>query len=156
MPLCPDRRGQSGLACGGKNCFAATNRQRHYFIKKRNTKTAKRIHVTIEISFIFPVIVFNTTYERIPYTIPSAILYENGIITIVKKAGMPSVGSLKLISSTALIIKKPTMIKAGVVAAAGMSKNSGENIKAMMNNAPVVIEVKPVRPPDATPDELSI
>ena len=42
-------------------------------------------------SFLLPDKSFKIMYEITPNTIPSAILYESGIIIIVKKAGIASV-----------------------------------------------------------------
>ena len=46
------------------------------------------------------------------------------------------------------------MISAGAVAADGINKKSGEKIKAIKKNIPVVNAVKPVLPPAATPEVL--
>ena len=74
---------------------------------------------------------------------------------MVKNAGMPSVGSAKSMSVVCFIIKKPTRMSAGAVAADGISKNTGENSNARTNIAAVVNAVKPVLPPAATPAVLS-
>ena len=74
---------------------------------------------------------------------------------MVRNAGIPSVGSLKSISVAAPSIKNPTIIRAGAVAAGGISKNTGENKRAIKKNTPVVRAVRPVFPPAATPEELS-
>ena len=52
-------------------------------------------------------------------------------------------------------IRKPTTIKAGAVAKAGIAVNSGEKKAASPNSTPVVTAVSPVRPPWATPAEDS-
>ena len=92
---------------------------------------------------------------NIPKTIPSAILYVKGINTIVRKAGRPSLISLKLIFATDDIINNPTMIRAGEVAAAGTIRNNGAKNRAKTNIIAVLTAVNPVRPPEATPDALS-
>ena len=79
----------------------------------------------------------------------------NGIKISVTKAGNDSVISLKLIFATAEIMNKPTIISAGDVADAGTIKNSGAKNRANKNIKAVLTEVNPVRPPAATPDELS-
>ena len=53
------------------------------------------------------------------------MLYISGIATSVRYAGIASVKSLKSISTTAEIIKKPTKISAGAVANPGMVVNTG-------------------------------
>ena len=60
--------------------------------------------------------------------------------------------SLKLISVTELTIRKPTIIKAGAVAKEGMVVNRGANSVDSRNRIPVVIAVRPVRPPLLTPE----
>lgn len=53
------------------------------------------------------------------------------------------------------IINKPTMSNTGVVAAAGMERKIGAKNNAMMKQTAVEKAVRPVRPPNATPDALS-
>lgn len=53
------------------------------------------------------------------------------------------------------IIMTPTMIRAGAVAADGIPMNSGAKNSAMAKQTAVVNDVRPVRPPSATPDALS-
>ena len=83
------------------------------------------------------------------------MLYENGIVMIVIKAGMPSERSVNSIFAAALIIIKPTMIRAGADAADGTSKKRGLKKSAMKKMRAVVTDVSPVRPPSATPAVLS-
>ena len=56
----------------------------------------------------------------------------------------------------AVIIRLPTTIKAGAVAAAGIAPTTGATNSATMNIAPVTMAVTPLRPPAATPAALSI
>ena len=55
------------------------------FLAINNAASTYMIGVT---SFPLPDTNFKITYETIPNTIPSAIEYANGIITIVKNAGI--------------------------------------------------------------------
>ena len=57
--------------------------------------------------------------------------------------------------STLDIMNRPTMMSAGAVAKLGMAPNTGHRNSERMNIAAVVREVRPVRPPSATPAELS-
>ena len=70
-------------------------------------------------------------------------------------AGIPSVGSLKSISTTCCNIRNPTKIRAGAVAALGISAKRGVIKRAKRKRTPVVKDVRPVRPPAATPDDDS-
>src|SRR5690554_3898684 len=117
-------------------------------------KTA-RIAITRLISFIFPVNNLSSTKASIPKTIPSAMLYVNGIIMIVTKAGIDSVKSSKFIFTIGDIIKNPTNTKAATAAAAGTSVNIGAKIPARRTMVAVESDVEPVLPPSATPDALS-
>jgi len=72
-----------------------------------------------------------------------------------KKAGMPSVGSLKFISTTGDIMRKPAKIRAGNVAAIGTILKTGQKNSATRKNRPVNRAVRPVLPPAATPAVLS-
>ncbi|MPN57005.1 hypothetical protein SDC9_204699 [bioreactor metagenome] len=74
---------------------------------------------------------------------------------MVTKAGSASDMSLRSMFGMFPIINTPTMNKAPVVAALGMSKNSGAKNKAMMKRTATVREVSPVRPPSLMPDALS-
>src|SRR5690625_4602241 len=71
---------------------------------------------------------------------------------MVKKAGIASVKSSKSILVIGLIIKRPTITKAGAVAADGIKVNSGAKNKANINIPAVERAVNPVLPPSATPD----
>ena len=68
------------------------------------------------------------------------------------KAGIPSVGSENSIDFTDFIIKYPTKINAGAVAAAGIKAKIGFKNNAMRNKIPVVTEARPVFAPAATPE----
>ena len=74
---------------------------------------------------------------------------------IVIKAGTASEKLSKSIFRIGDIIKKPTNIKAGAVAAAGTIVNTGAKKSAIRNIPAVASAVKPVFPPSATPDALS-
>ena len=71
------------------------------------------------------------------------------------KHGIAFVRSLQSMCETCCIIKKPTMIKAGAVAKAGIVRNNGVRNKATKNKMPVTTLVKPVRPPSVIPAEDS-
>jgi len=72
-------------------------------------------------------------------------------------AGIASVklSSVNLISVTAPNIRNPTIISAGAVANDGIVMNNGEKIIATRNKTPVITDVRPVRPPSATPADDS-
>ena len=53
------------------------------------------------------------------------------------------------------IMSRPTMIRAGAVAAEGIERKSGENKSAIAKHAPTTNAVRPERPPCATPAALS-
>ena len=57
--------------------------------------------------------------------------------------------------STLDIINMPTMMSAGAVAKLGMAPKMGHRNMASRNSTAVVRLVRPVRPPSATPAELS-
>ena len=112
-------------------------------------------YTVTETSFDFPQKTLINAKLNIPKTIPSAILYVKGINTIVRNAGKPSLISLKLTFATDDIMNKPTMIRAGDVAAAGTIRNNGAKNRAKINIKAVLTEVSPVLPPEATPEALS-
>src|SRR5690554_324323 len=120
-----------------------------------STNSKARTHITFETSLVRPVKSLSTTYETIPNTIPSAMLYANGIMTIVKNAGIASVKSMKLIFVIGVIMNSPTITSAGAVAAAGIIVNKGAKKSAMANIPAVARDVSPVLPPSATPAALS-
>ena len=86
---------------------------------------------------------------------PSLMLYINGIAMKQMNPGIASVKSAKSIFEIDFTIIKPTTIKAGAVAKDGIAKKIGDKIIDIKNNNPVVIAVKPVLPPEATPEALS-
>ena len=90
-----------------------------------------------------------------PHAIPFEIEYAKGITMIVMNAGIPSVGSVKSIPVTDFIIRYPTKIRAGAVAAAGMIANTSLKTSARRKKIEVTREERPVRPPASTPEELS-
>jgi hypothetical protein len=83
------------------------------------------------------------------------MLYVSGIIITVKKTGIDSVASLKSTLTIGLSINEPINISIGAVAAAGTIKNRGDKNRAKRNITATVNDVKPVRPPSATPEALS-
>ena len=100
------------------------------------------------VSFLnFPAAIFKITYAIIPRRIPFAIEYVYGIITKQIKAGMDSEKSSKGISFTELIISRPTIIRAGAVAAEGIERNRGEKKSATANPQATTNAVNPERPP---------
>jgi len=103
----------------------------------------------------FPLANFKNVYDMIPNIIPSATLYDKGIITNVINAGIASVKSLKLILNIELAIKNPTSISIGAVAWGGIETNNGAKNNEIKNKIPVITAVNPVLPPTAIPDPLS-
>ena len=97
---------------------------------------------------------------------PSVILKVKGMVMITTKAGKASVKLSQFIRTMLFIIRKPTKIRAGaitgykcvsptmypppIISARGLKNN------APTNNSPVTTLAKPVLPPWAIPDELSI
>lgn len=106
-------------------------------------------------SFARPAMILSRGYAIRPAEIPLAMLYVNGIKTITRNAGNPSVQSSKSILRIAPNMRAPTMIRTGDVAAFGTKDTNGAKNKQIRNNMPVVTAVKPVRPPAPTPAALS-
>ena len=77
------------------------------------------------------------------------------MVMMVMKQGTASVKSEKSIFIIGFVINTPTKTKAGVVAAEGMMRKSGEKNKATKKSRATVNEVSPVRPPSAMPVALS-
>ena len=75
---------------------------------------------------------------------------------MVRNAGTETSGSRQSISTTTCIMRLPTTISAGAVAAAGMAPTAGATNSATPNSSPVTMAVTPVRPPAATPAALSM
>lgn len=92
----------------------------------------------------------------IPMKIPSAIEYARGINMIVIKPGIASLISSRSSSVTDLNIIRPRMMRIGAVAAAGIARNIGDNIKATPKHRAVARAVSPVLPPWTAPVELSM
>ena len=114
-----------------------------------------RIQVIRLIFLNCPQITFRTTYEIIPSMIPSEMLYARGIMIMQMYAGILSEKSVKSTSRIDVIIMQPTRIRAGAVAAEGIAVNSGAKNNAIAKQIATVNDVRPVRPPSATPDALS-
>ena len=74
---------------------------------------------------------------------------------MVMKAGNASLMSLRLIFLTESIIKTPTITKAPLVAALGISRNMGERSRDIRNRQPTTKDVRPDFPPSAMPLALS-
>ena len=74
----------------------------------------------------------------------------------VRKAGIAAPGSDHSTSVSAPIISAPTKIRAGAVAAAGIACTKGAKNRVQRNKNPTTTLVKPVRPPTATPEALSM
>ena len=77
------------------------------------------------------------------------------MVIIVMKAGNDSVISFKLIFFTESIINTPTITKAPLVAALGISMKIGERKRDTRNRIPTKNAVTPERPPSAMPLALS-
>ena len=92
----------------------------------------------------------------IPMKIPSAIEYARGINMIVIKPGIASLISSRASSVTDLNIIRPRMMRIGAVAAPGIARNIGDNIKATPKHRTVARAVSPVLPPWTAPVELSM
>ncbi len=74
----------------------------------------------------------------------------------VRKQGMATPGSSQSISFRPDIIMAPTSTSAGAVAAVGMACTRGAKAMAARNSRPTTTLVRPVRPPAATPEALSM
>ena len=104
------------------------------------------INKAILISFFFPVMSLMAVQLRKPQMMPCVILYEKGMITIARNAGMASSSCVQLIFVTGCTINTPTNTRAGAVAMAGTSDNNGaKNKKGKKSNAPAMA-VSPVLP----------
>lgn len=90
-----------------------------------------------------------------PNPIPLDMLKVNVIAVMVRNAGKASSKLFHSILFIIEIIKKPTIIRAGAIAAAGMKYAKGTNNIPIRNRQETTIEVKPVLPPSLTPAELS-
>ena len=75
---------------------------------------------------------------------------------MVKNAGIASVYSFQFISVIGEHIITPTIANTGPVASDGTARKIGEKNKASTKQIAIVNEVRPVRPPSATPAALSM
>ncbi|BAF60541.1 hypothetical protein PTH_2360 [Pelotomaculum thermopropionicum SI] len=73
---------------------------------------------------------------------------------MVKNAGRASVKSSKRMLTTSPIISKPTIIRTGAVAQAGISATRGAKITAARKRSATTTAARPVRPPSLTPAAL--
>ena len=90
-----------------------------------------------------------------PNAMPSEIEYANGIAKMQINEGMAVSILLQSILLTCCIMKKPTIISAGAVAKEGIARKIGEKKRLSRKRKPTTIEVSPVRPPSAMPEEDS-
>ena len=81
--------------------------------------------------------------------------YINGIAINAINAEADSAISEKSIFAIAPIIISPTIISAGAVANDGIARKIGDKNSDNPNKAAAVTDVRPVLPPNITPDELS-
>lgn len=102
-------------------------------------------------SLNLPVAVLMSTNARIPAEIPLAIEPVNTVNIIMTNGPKDSEKSAKSISLKPLIIKKPTKIRAGPVAALGIISTSGERNTIIIKITDTTTLVNPVRPPASTP-----
>ena len=79
----------------------------------------------------------------------------NGMAKMAIKAGMASTRFSHSIFTTCCIIRNPTTTRAGAVAKDGIARKTGERNRAIRKSPPATIEVSPVLPPSAMPDEDS-
>lgn len=80
------------------------------------------------------------------------MLYDKGIAMIVKKAGMAISSFFQSIEPSVEAINTPTIIRAGAVTDGVITLSSGEKNNATIKRSAVTTDVKPVRPPAATPE----
>ena len=114
-----------------------------------------RIYIIGVIFLKLPQITFSTTYEIIPNIIPLDIEYVRGIIIIQMNTGIDSLKSSNGIFLIGSSIRRPTITSAGVVAANGIERNTGQKNKAAAKHIAMENAVRPERPPWATPAALS-
>lgn len=107
------------------------------------------------ISLVFFMAIILIGYRTKPSAIPVAILYVKGIIMIVIKLGMTMAKLLQLILLISVAINAPTMIRAGAVTSGVTIDSTGEKNKEIIKHAEMTMEVKPVRPPAAIPEDDS-
>ncbi|CAB4694181.1 unannotated protein [freshwater metagenome] len=75
---------------------------------------------------------------------------------MVRKAGIAIPKSSQSIDLICVIIKKPTITRAGVAASYGITATSGAKNVVSRKQIPVTTDAKPVRAPSPTPDADSI
>lgn len=91
-----------------------------------------------------------------PAAIPVAILYDSGIMIIIKKAGTASSKRAHSILPNEETIRTPTIINAGAVTAEVTTDSTGKkNIESRKKPA-VTSAANPVLAPEATPEDDSI
>ena len=112
-----------------------------------NTKRTARTAITGVTFDFLPVMKFMRTYEIIPKRIPLEIEYENGIAMIQMNAGIDSEKSSNGIYLIGSSIRRPTMMRAGAVAAAGIERKRGEKKSATAKHIATANAVRPERPP---------
>ena len=78
--------------------------------------------------------------------------YVRGIPAMTMKAGKPSRRSVQSMSTTSVIMRKPTITRAPQVAALLTTEITGAKNAARMKRMPVKTDVRPVRPPSAAPE----
>jgi hypothetical protein len=86
-------------------------------------------------------------YDIIPAMRPYAIEYEKGMNINVTNAGIESPGKFQFMANTPRIIMQPTRMSAPPVAQGGMDAKMGAKKREMKKSTPVVMAVRPVRPP---------
>jgi hypothetical protein len=107
-------------------------------------------------SFLFPVISLMAVQLRKPQMMPCVMLYENGMITMARKAGIASSSFDQLILVTGCTMNTPTSTRAGAVAIAGTTDNKGARNRNGKNNKAPIMAVNPVLPPSLIPTADSI
>ena len=110
-------------------------------------KRIARIAIAGVTFFAFPVMRFIRTYVIIPRRIPFEIEYVSGIMMRHTNAGIDSEKSSNGIFVTGSIMRRPTMMSAGAVAAAGIERKSGEKKRAIAKQPATERAVRPERPP---------
>lgn len=91
-----------------------------------------------------------------PAAIPVAILYESGIVIIVRNEGTAISKRDHSILPRDETMSTPTMINAGAVTGAVTTDRTGKKNSASRKNPAVTREAKPLRAPEATPADDSI
>ncbi len=84
------------------------------------------------------------------------MLYVSGMATIVRKAGTAISSLSHSMKRRDEAISTPTIIKAAAVTSSVTTAKRGEKNRAVKKHPAVTTEVKPERPPAATPEEDSM